>query len=106
MTPCVEPSAKAFGAAVTGVEGMEPEEGMTLLGDLYRWQTQHAIQYRHKWMAGTLLMWDNRALLHMATGGCPGHARLLHRTMIGETNAPSSRRAPRTADQRNKVPCR
>ena len=30
-----------------------------------------------------LLMWDNRCLLHMATGGYAGHDRLLHRTTIG-----------------------
>lgn len=31
-----------------------------------------------------LLMWDNRSVLHRATGGFEGHARLLHRTTIGE----------------------
>ena len=46
-------------------------------------QTQHAFQYRHKWSPGTLLMWDNRSVLHMATGGYSGHERLLHRTTIG-----------------------
>ncbi|MFN0024461.1 MAG: TauD/TfdA dioxygenase family protein [Parvularculaceae bacterium] len=68
---------------IIGVENMDPFEAMTLLGDLYRWQTQSPFQYRHKWSAGTLLMWDNRALLHMATGGYSGHERLLHRTTIG-----------------------
>ena len=68
---------------IIGVEGLDPAEGMTLLGDLYRWQTQHAFQYRHKWSPGTLLMWDNRSVLHMATGGYSGHERLLHRTTIG-----------------------
>lgn len=77
--------AALFGCAgyIIGVEDMDPVEGMTLLGDLYRWQTQHAFQHRHRWSAGTLLMWDNRALLHMATGGYSGHERLLHRTTIG-----------------------
>jgi taurine dioxygenase len=77
--------AAVFGCAgyIIGVEDMGAVEGMALLGDLYRWQTQHAFQYRHQWTAGTLLMWDNRALLHMATGGYSGHERLLHRTTIG-----------------------
>lgn len=77
--------AALFGCAgyIIGVEGMDAVDGMTLLGDLYRWQTGDAFQYRHKWRAGTLLMWDNRALLHMATGGYQGHARMLHRTTIG-----------------------
>jgi taurine dioxygenase len=75
-----------FGCAgyIIGVEDMDAVDGMTLLGDLYRWQTQHAFQYRHKWAPGTLLMWDNRSVLHMATGGYQGHERLLHRTTIGE----------------------
>jgi taurine dioxygenase len=30
-----------------------------------------------------LLMWDNRSVLHMATGGYSGYERLLHRTTIG-----------------------
>lgn len=74
-----------FGCAgyIIGVEGMEQDAATTLLGDLYRWQTQHAFQYRHKWAPGTLLMWDNRSVLHMATGGYQGHDRLLHRTTIG-----------------------
>lgn len=75
-----------FGCAgyIIGVEDMDPVESMTLLGDLYRWQTQRAFQYRHRWSSDMLVMWDNRALLHMATGGYQGHARLLHRTTIGE----------------------
>lgn len=74
-----------FGCAgyIIGVEGMAQEEATMLLGDLYRWQTQHKFQYRHKWSPGTLVMWDNRSVLHMATGGYQGHERLLHRTTIG-----------------------
>lgn len=68
---------------IIGVEGMDAAEGMALLGDLYRWQTQHDFQFRHKWSANMLLMWDNRAVLHMATGGYSGYDRLLHRTTIG-----------------------
>ena len=77
--------AAIFGCAgyIIGVDGMDATESMELLGDLYRWQTQHAFQYRHKWSPGTLLMWDNRSVLHMATGGYQGHERLLHRTTIG-----------------------
>jgi taurine dioxygenase len=29
-----------------------------------------------------LVMWDNRSVLHAATGGYQGHARRLHRTTI------------------------
>ena len=76
-----------FGAAgyITGFEDMTDDEGWALLTELYRWQTRQEFQYRHKWRENMLVMWDNRCLLHMATGGYPGHARLLHRTTIGAT---------------------
>jgi taurine dioxygenase len=69
---------------------MDPAEGMTLLGELYRWQTQHAFQHRRKWSPSMLVMWDNRSVLHMATGGYAGRARLLHRTTIGARAAPAT----------------
>lgn len=74
-----------FGCAgyIIGVEGMEQDEAATLLGDLYRWQTQRAFHYRHTWAPNMLVMWDNRSVLHMATGGYQGQERLLHRTTIG-----------------------
>lgn len=71
-------------AYITGFEDMEEEASAELLMDLYRWQTRPEFQYRHKWQPNMLVMWDNRALLHMATGGYAGHDRLLHRTTIGD----------------------
>ena len=69
---------------VIGIEGMEPSEAEKLLMELYAWQTQEQFQYRHQWQEKMLVMWDNRSVLHMATGGYDGHARYLHRTTIGE----------------------
>lgn len=66
-----------------GIEGMEGEEERELLTDLYNWQTREDFRYRHQWQVGTLLMWDNRSVLHCASGGYEGHDRLLHRTTIG-----------------------
>lgn len=69
---------------IIGIEGMGEEEGLALLLDLYAWQTREELQYCHQWQQGMLLMWDNRSVLHRATGGFEGHDRLLHRTTIGE----------------------
>jgi len=33
------------------------------------------------------VLWDNRSVLHKATGGYEGHDRLLHRTTIKRLNA-------------------
>lgn len=67
---------------IVGIEGMADEEAMPLLVALYQWQGRDEFQYRHKWKPGMLLMWDNRSVLHAATGGYDGHDRLLHRTTI------------------------
>ncbi len=68
-----------------GVDGeaMNADEERELLGELYGWQTRDEFQYRHQWEANMLVMWDNRCVLHRATGGYDGHDRLLHRTTIG-----------------------
>ena len=68
---------------IIGIEGLEGEEEVELLTELYNWQTREEFQYRHQWQSGMLLMWDNRSVLHAATGGYEGYERLLHRTTIG-----------------------
>lgn len=67
---------------VIGFEGMADADAMALLVELYHWQGQERFQYRHRWQPNMLLMWDNRSVLHAATGGYKGHARRLHRTTI------------------------
>lgn len=74
-------------AYVIAIEDLPEDESRALLMDLYRWQTRPEFQYRHKWQSNMLIMWDNRSLLHMATGGYSGHDRLLHRTTIGARKA-------------------
>ena len=68
---------------IIGIDGMENQEAMKLLLELAAWQGQEQFQYRHKWKKNMLVMWDNRSVLHKATGGYQGHNRLLHRTTIG-----------------------
>ena len=68
---------------ITGIEGMEQDAASDLLLELHQWQTSEQFQYRHKWSSNMLVMWDNRSVLHRATGGYEGYDRLLHRTTIG-----------------------
>lgn len=68
---------------IIGIEGMETEEAWPLLRELAAWQTKEQFQYRHRWQPNMLVMWDNRCVLHRATGGYDGFDRLLHRTTIG-----------------------
>jgi taurine dioxygenase len=72
-------------AYITGFEGMAREESEALLMSLYAHQTQPQFIYSHRWEAGMVVMWDNRSLLHAATGGYDGHDRLLYRTTIADT---------------------
>jgi taurine dioxygenase len=67
---------------IIGIQGMTDEEALPLLIELYHWQGSEPFHYVHKWEKNMLLMWDNRSVLHAATGGYAGHDRLLHRTTI------------------------
>ena len=67
---------------IIGIDGMENQEAMKLLMELSAWQCKDEFVYRHKWKKDMLIMWDNRSVLHRATGGYEGQERLLHRTTI------------------------
>ena len=72
-------------AYIQGFTGMEAEASGNLLMELYAYQTQEAFIYRHQWQPNMLVIWDNRSLLHAATGGYDGFDRLLHRCTIADT---------------------
>lgn len=67
---------------IMGIEGMPEDEARALLQEVLVWQTQEAFQYQHSWRQGMLVMWDNRCLLHKASGGYEGYDRILHRITI------------------------
>ena len=67
-----------------GIEGLDDGEAQALLVELFHHQVREDFVYRHRWSAGMLLMWDNRCVIHAATGGYDGHARLLHRITLAE----------------------
>ena len=67
---------------IVGLVDKTEEEAFTLLKELSDWQGKEEFVYTHKWQPQMLVMWDNRALLHRATGGHEGEDRLLHRTTI------------------------
>jgi taurine dioxygenase len=68
-----------------GIDGMHLDESRALLDFLCRHLTRAEFVHRHRWEAGTLLMWDNRRVVHYADGGYEGHRRLMYRsTLAGE----------------------
>lgn len=67
-----------------GIDGMDDTQAQPLLLELFRHQVRQDFVYRHRWQPGMLLLWDNRCIVHAATGGYDGHARLLHRITVAE----------------------
>lgn len=68
---------------IVGLEGFDDEPARDLLVDLLQWQSRDEFVYRHSWQPNMVVMWDNRCVLHRATGGYEGFDRELHRTTIG-----------------------
>jgi taurine dioxygenase len=64
------------------IDGLPHDEAQALLFEMYAHQGRDEFVYRHQWNEGMLTMWDNRAVVHAATGGYQGHRRLLHRITI------------------------
>lgn len=72
---------------IQGVVDMDNDEAKELLTEVYKHQTAPEVTYRHRWAPNMVVVWDNRSVLHRATGGYEGHSRLLRRTTILPTAA-------------------
>lgn len=66
----------------TRIVGVPEEESRQILAELFAHSARSEFVYRHQWQPNDLLFWDNRSLIHLATG-CPNHLRRrMHRTTI------------------------
>ncbi|MEI2416557.1 TauD/TfdA family dioxygenase [Orrella sp. JC864] len=66
----------------TRIVGLPEDESQALLQELYAHSVKPEHLYRHQWRPGDMVFWDNRSVMHLATG-CPDHMRRkLHRTTI------------------------
>ena len=66
----------------TGIEGIDDTEGLALLNQLYE-HCQHAdFVGRFSWEPGSVALWDNRAMWHLAENDYPGQRREMHRITI------------------------
>ncbi len=73
--------------------GMTVDDSQELLAELNAHATSDQFVYRHRWRAGDLLFWDNRATMHLATPyDDVNHTRLMHSTRV-VTAAFTGRRA-------------
>ena len=64
------------------IEGFSEDESQQLLWELYEHMIQEQFVYEHVWTDDMLIMWDNRTVMHQATGGYDGYDRLLHRITL------------------------
>lgn len=58
-----------------GIDGLPDDEAQDVLRELYAHQGRDQFVYHHRWQADMLVMWDNRCLVHAASGGYPVHRR-------------------------------
>jgi taurine dioxygenase len=66
-----------------GIKDLDDSEAQNLLDELFAHIRDRDFVYRHCWTVGDLLLWDNRATIHLACGGVPeGQHRRMHRTTV------------------------
>ncbi|KAG0584490.1 hypothetical protein KC19_3G213400 [Ceratodon purpureus] len=61
----------------TAVPGLTPDM-------LLEYATQYRFLYRHRWVRGDVIIWDNRRVLHKVASLTPGVPRVLHRTTTAD----------------------
>ncbi|MFT4101941.1 MAG: TauD/TfdA family dioxygenase [Burkholderiaceae bacterium] len=71
-------------AYTIGIAGLPKDEARDLLKELFAHQVAEPFVYSHRWEKGMLTIWDNRSVLHAATGGYEGHRRLLRRITVAD----------------------
>ncbi len=54
-------------ASLTRIEGLSEEESVSLVEQLRDFVTASRFVYSHRWRAGDVMLWDNRASIHRAT---------------------------------------
>jgi alpha-ketoglutarate-dependent taurine dioxygenase len=65
------------------IEGMDYDEGRTLIEELNRLITPQDQVYTHSWRSRECIVWDNRCTLHRATGFDEvRHVRVMRRCTI------------------------
>ena len=71
----------------TRIVGLPDDESRALLDELFAHSVRPEHLYVHRWQPHDLVFWDNRSLMHLATGCPPEQRRKLYRTTI-EGDAP------------------
>ena len=70
-----------------GIDGMAKEDALRLIDKLTALATRPDCIYQHRWQAGDVVMWDNRATLHRGRPWPDDQPRNMIRTTISATDA-------------------
>lgn len=70
-----------------GIDGMPKEEALSLIDELIAFTTAPEHTYTHRWQAGDVIMWDNRATLHRGRPWPDDKPRHMVRTTISASDA-------------------
>jgi taurine dioxygenase len=73
-----------------GIEGMQEREALALLRELAGHSTQPKYQFSVSYGIGDVVVWDNAAVLHLATLVDPEDPRTLWRITVKEKDRPVS----------------
>ncbi|CAB4723022.1 MAG: hypothetical protein F2909_07550 [Actinobacteria bacterium] len=69
-------------AYVRDIENMPDDEAQSLMAFLHLHTTDVKFMYRHRWLRGDVVIWDNRSTQHVALNDYAGFRRELRRTTI------------------------
>jgi len=70
-------------ALTSHIEGMDIEEGRSIIKEISDFATQSQFVYRHEWRVGDLLFWDNRSTTHRVLSFDESkYRRVMHRTTV------------------------
>ena len=89
------------------IVGLPDDAAQALIGELMAHATQKKFEYRHKWIMGDMVIWDNRSVMHQANADYDmKEVRHLHRIMIKGELHPSDIEATRgiKADVAQRLP--
>ncbi len=70
-----------------GIDGMAENEALQLIDELTALATRPECIYQHRWQAGDVVMWDNRATMHRGRPWPEDQPRNMMRTTITATDA-------------------